>query len=138
MVLRMPASSTLEAASRSLIVMRRRVILESPFAPANGLTVDDHVLYAIAAMGDCLQRGEAPLAFHLLYTQALDDTDHDQRSLGLEASRLWYRSAQAVVMYMDLGKSAGMAQGEALALRIGVPVEKRELGPDWRKTLRVA
>ena len=136
MPLPLPASSTLDEAAASLSVMRRRVILESPFAPANGRTIEVHVTYAYAAMGDALRRGESPLAFHLLLTQVLDDTDPRQRSLGIEAAQLWYRSAQAVVMYMDFGESRGMAKGRELAERFGVPVERRLMGDDWAKNLR--
>ena len=35
------------------------------------------------AMLDCLKRGEAPFASHLLYTQALDDSDAAHRKLGI-------------------------------------------------------
>ena len=49
----------------------QRVIIESPYAG----DVERNVRYARAAMADCLKRGEAPFASHLLYTQegVLDD-----------------------------------------------------------------
>src|SRR5690606_21487830 len=40
----------------------RRVIVESPYAG----DVETHVAYARAALRDCLSRGEAPIASHLL------------------------------------------------------------------------
>jgi hypothetical protein len=43
----------------------RRVIIESPYSG----DVETNVAYARAALRDCLSRGEAPLASHLLYTQ---------------------------------------------------------------------
>ena len=47
------------------------VVLESPFAG----NVEMNIHYARACMADCLARGEAPFASHLLYTQPgiLDD-----------------------------------------------------------------
>ena len=41
----------------------RRVIVESPYAG----DVERNIAYVRAAMRDCLMRGEAPLASHLLY-----------------------------------------------------------------------
>ena len=51
----------------------RRLMLKSPYAGDIATNVD----YARACLRDCLQRGEAPLASHLLYTQpdVLDDLD---------------------------------------------------------------
>lgn len=106
----------------------RRVILESPFAG----DVARNERYARAAMADCLRRGEAPYASHLLYTQpgVLDDGKPDERTLGIEAGLEWGRVADATVVYMDLGVSNGMAMGIARAGREGRPVEMRNL-TDW-------
>ena len=43
----------------------RLVIVESPYAG----DIEANVAYARACLGDCLSRGEAPFACHLLYTQ---------------------------------------------------------------------
>jgi len=108
----------------------RLVILESPFAGE----VDRNVAYARAALADCLRRGEAPLASHLLYTQAgvLDDDEPEERRLGIEAGLAWGRVADATVVYADLGVSGGMREGIARAAREGRPVEHRSLGMPWR------
>jgi len=65
----------------------RRVILESPYAG----DVATNVAYARRALRDCLLRGEAPFASHLLYTQpgVLDDTLPDERACGIEAGLIW-------------------------------------------------
>lgn len=62
----------------------KRVIIESPYAAANGHTVAKHEEYARRCVADSLARGEAPFAGHLLYTQpgVLDDTNSKQRKLG--------------------------------------------------------
>ena len=69
----------------------KRVVIESPYAAANGHTVAEHEEYARRCMADSLARGEAPLASHLLYTQPgiLDDTNPEQRRLGMEAGLAW-------------------------------------------------
>lgn len=92
-----------------------------------------NVAYARAALHDCLRRGEAPFASHLLYTQAgvLDDTVTDERTLGIEAGLAWKRVADVSVVYTDLGISEGMRLAIARALARGRPVEYRELA-DWK------
>jgi len=62
----------------------RRVMVESPYRTPDRSVFLRHVTYARAASRDCLARGEAPFASHLLYTQPqvmhvrstwFDDTD---------------------------------------------------------------
>jgi hypothetical protein len=106
----------------------RLVIIESPFAG----DVERNTAYARAAMLDCLRRGEAPYASHLLYTQpgVLDDANPEERTLGIEAGLAWGARADATVVYRDLGVSRGMALGVARATAAGRPVEWRTL-PSW-------
>lgn len=87
------------------------------------------VKYARAAMNDCLQRGEAPYASHLLYTQegVLNDDKPDERQLGIEAGLCWGAAADKTVVYIDLGISDGMQQGIERAKREGRPIEQRQL-----------
>ncbi len=103
----------------------RLVILESPF----GADPDTFVPFARRCIRDCLERGEAPLASHLLYTQpgVLRDDVADERALGIEAGLAWYRVAQAAVVYVDHGISKGMLQGIERAREHGLPVEQRTL-----------
>lgn len=103
----------------------RLVILESPYAG----DVVVNVAYARSCLRDCLLRGEAPIASHLLYTQSgvLDDTIPEERVLGMRAGLCWGRFAQATVVYTDRGISLGMNEGIARAKREGRPVELRSL-----------
>lgn len=80
-------------------------------------------------MHDCLIRGEAPFASHLLYTQqgVLDDRIPDERRLGIAAGFAWGSLARAIVVYTDYGISEGMKQGIDKALAEGKPVEYRSL-----------
>lgn len=107
----------------------RRVILETPFAGNTPEETEENIRFARACMHDCLLRGEAPYASHLLYTQegVLDDTVLHERELGMEAGFLWRGSADATVVYTDHGISPGMARGIQLAELAGNPVEYRQL-----------
>ena len=108
----------------------RRVILESPFA-GDAEAQERHVAYARAAMRDCLTRGEAPFASHLLYPQVLDDDLPIERELGIAAGLAWVPLAGATVVYTDLGISPGMSRGINHAIRCGRVVEYRSI-PDWK------
>jgi hypothetical protein len=103
----------------------RRVLLESPFAG----DIEAHLAYASLCVRDCLQRGEAPIASHLLYTQPgiLDDTKPDERLLGIRAGLAWAEVAEAIVVYTDHGISDGMNFGIGFAKDSGIPVEFRTL-----------
>ena len=86
-----------------------KVIIESPFAG----DVEKNIRYANKCMRDCLRRGEAPFASHLLYTQdeVLDDDIPEERKLGIEAGLIWGKEAEKTVVYQDLGITEGMKQG---------------------------
>ena len=103
----------------------RCVIIESPYAG----NIERNVKYAREAMWDCLQRGEAPYASHLLYTQVgvLDDSDPIQRERGIQAGFAWRSASQATVVYEDLGISTGMKYGIEHAKKLGHPIEYRKL-----------
>lgn len=106
----------------------RLVIIESPYAG----DVAANTEYARACVRDSLERGEAPIASHLLYTQPgiLDDTILEERQWGITAGLAWRLVAHATVVYTDRGISQGMKYGIAAAEESGVPVEYRtiELG----------
>lgn len=109
----------------------RLVIIESPFAG----NIEENIKYARACMKDCLLRGEAPYASHLLYTQPdiLDDSNPEERKLGMEAGFAWASALECDgsmvkrVVYTDLGISGGMADGIQDAHGIGQEVEYRTL-----------
>lgn len=103
----------------------RRVVLESPYAG----DVEENVKYARACVRDCLLRGEAPIASHLLYTQPgiLRDEVPEERQHGIDAGLAWGCVAEATVLYTDRGISRGMRYGIANAEKAGRPVEYRWL-----------
>lgn len=102
------------------------VVLESPYSG----DVTRNLYYARRAMRDCLLRGEAPYASHLLYTQpgVLDDTVLEEREMGMSAGWEWIECADYSVVYIDYGISRGMQRGIAVAQQLGKEVYYRRIG----------
>ncbi len=101
------------------------VIIESPFAG----DVDTNIKFARACMRDSLNRGEAPFAMHLLYTQEgiLSDDIPEERSWGIEAGMAWAKHAGLTAVYTNLGSTPGMEIGIQRAEEDGRQIEYREL-----------
>jgi len=110
---------------RSRDNLMRLVVLESPYQGEVG----ENVEYAQQCLLDCLERGEAPIASHLLFPAILDDWEPHQRGIGLNAGRAWIRACDAMVVYCDRGVSKGMHQAIGCARIWGKPIEYRRLGP---------
>jgi len=103
--------------------MDKLVILESPWAG----DIERNEWYAHACMLDCIKRGEAPFASHLLYTLVLDEDNPDERKQGIELGHEWMKAADKVVVYTDLGISEGMKKGIDRAITLGIPFEFRKI-----------
>lgn len=103
----------------------RLVIIESPYAG----DIEANVAYARAAMRDSLNRGEAPIASHLLYTQPgiLRDEIPEERQLGIDAGLAWRRVAEMAAFYVDREWSGGMIAARKLYREEGFPFEVRTL-----------
>ena len=103
----------------------RLVIIESPYAG----NIEANVEYARAAMRDSLNRGEAPIASHLLYTQPgiLRDEIPDERQWGIDAGLAWRAVADLAVFYVDRDWSGGMIAARRIYREEGFPYEVRLL-----------
>jgi hypothetical protein len=101
------------------------VLIESPYAG----DVTLNIKFARACMRDSLNRGEAPFAMHLLYTQEgiLDDAIPEERNWGIAAGMAWGRNAEITAVYTNLGISPGMEFGIQKAKEAGRRVVYREL-----------
>lgn len=106
-----------------------RVILESPFAGANPIERAANIAYARLAMHDCLMRGEAPFASHLLYAQphVLNDDVPAEREHGINAGFAFREACAKTVVYKDRGISRGMEHGIKHAEDLGHVIEYRTL-----------
>lgn len=101
--------------------------MESPYAG----DVETNVVYARAAMRDSLNRGEAPIASHLLYTQPgiLRDEVPEERQWGIDAGLAWREVADKAVFYIDRGWSSGMLAARETYEKEGFAFEERSLPP---------
>lgn len=106
----------------------RRVLLESPWLG----DVAANFAYAVECLRDSLRRGESPIASHVLLAHAgvLDDLNQEERATGIAAGFAWRSVADATIVYVDRGVSAGMEAGIADAAAIGQAVEFRRLVPE--------
>lgn len=111
------------------ISLKKLVLVESPYRGDNHKETELNIEYARKCMKDCFDRGEFPFASHLLYTQKeiLDDTNPDERKLGIEAGLSWGECADTTVVYVDFGITEGMKQGIQRARECGRDVEMRSL-----------
>jgi hypothetical protein len=111
----------------------KKVIIESPLSG----NFKRNIRYARLCMTDCLRRGEAPYASHLLMTQILDDLVPEARNLGMQCGFVWAEVADIIAVYQDLGISNGMKQGIEQHGRKHVSVEYRNLSQDLMDLLDV-
>jgi len=104
----------------------KKVIIESPYAG----NIEQNIKYARACLKDSLNRNEAPLASHLLYTQegVLDDTVESKRMQGINAGLAWIEFADIHVFYIDYGMSKGMENARSFSIGSRVQLEFRRIG----------
>ena len=118
----------------------RKVIIESPYAGKDfhhgprwlrkiikWVSRQKNIKYARECLKNSLKRNEAPLLFHLLYTQVLDDNKPNERYLGMHAGFEWTKMADAVILYKDRGISSGMKEGRTKARKAGIEIEHRKI-----------
>lgn len=105
----------------------KRVIIESPYGSKDPAIVERNRKFLHECCKDALARGEAPFASHGFYTLFLDDNDKPQRTLGMECGHTWMQVCDYVVVYVDLGITAGMEAGMKRAEMAGKPVTLRSL-----------
>lgn len=103
----------------------KMVIVESPYKG----DIERNVAYARACIRNCLTRGEAPFASHLLYTQdgVLRDDSPVERKQGIEAGLELAKRADLTAVYIDFGISGGMDWGIFAANECKRPIEYRRL-----------
>lgn len=110
------------------------VIIESPYAGH----VERNIKYARLCMLDCLLRGEAPFASHLLYTSVLDDNRRVSRFIGIKAGLAWKSRASLTIFYTNFGWSDGMLAARAHCEDNAWLWEERQLNPEQMERLNGA
>ena len=101
------------------------VMIETPLMPKGERTMNMNLDYARKCMKDSLEKGEAPFAMHLLYTQVLDDSLIEERKQGMSCGLAWLLQADAVILYCDYGVSSGMKAAYKKALANNIEIELR-------------
>jgi len=103
----------------------RRVVIESPYAG----DIERNVAYARKCMRHAIDRGESPIASHIIYTQPgiLRDDDPNERALGISCGFAWWTAADLICFYEDFGWSSGMDAAMERALIAGKPFERRSI-----------
>lgn len=105
-------------------IIKKLVVIESPYSG----NIERNRDYARAAMVDSLQRGECPIASHLLYPQVLFESVPAQRELGIQAGYAWMALCDLVAVYNDYGTSYGMHAAMEQALVLKKSIEYRYIG----------
>lgn len=106
--------------------MSKLVIVESPYKG----DVKNNLIYARKCLRHSLGLGEAPVASHLLYTQAgiLKDEIPEERELGIKAGFQWKEMPESLtVFYIDRGWSEGMNQALKECIDKGYAWEARKI-----------
>jgi len=102
------------------------VIVESPYAG----DIEANTAYARLCVRDSLERGEAPIASHLLYPQPtiLREDVPAERQWGIDAGLAWRKVAELSAFYTDRGWSRGMLAARDVLVKEGRAFEERQLG----------
>ena len=91
--------------------------------------VDANVKTAIKCCRYVIEQGCMPVASHLLYPQILDDSNPNERKLGLRFGLALLTDCDEVWVFTAGGEiSPGMEQEIAVAKRLEKPVRKIEMG----------
>lgn len=101
----------------------KTVIIESPYAG----NIEENLEYARLCLKDSLNRWEAPIASHLLYTQVLNDNIPEERKLWIEAWLAWVWNADLQVFYIDKWISKWMQYALEDAIEQGMRYEFRKI-----------
>lgn len=116
----------------------KRVVIESPFGrnpDGSKCTPEEYARnerYLDRCIRDSLSRGEAPYASHGFFPKPgrLDDTDPEQRDLGIAAGLAWGAAAELCAVYIDHGETEGMTRGINRHVDRGIRLAFRRIGPE--------
>lgn len=91
-----------------------------------------HIEYAKELTREALLYGHCAIAPHLYITDCLDDSDPEERQIGLETALEILARCDAVIVGQRFGISEGMAAEIAEAKKLGIPVfyRKKEVGDE--------
>lgn len=104
--------------------MNRLILLESPFSSDSQKVFCDHYFYlCLVARKLMKEQNDAPLFFHALYTQMLNDNVVKERDLGLEKSFHWHTKGDCKLYAIDRGISKGMILGALDSIEKNIEIQ---------------
>lgn len=106
---------------------RRVVYVATPWRTAPGHDRAARVAYVRRAVKDSLDRGESPVAPHLMLHGVLDDDRPSERQIGIDAGLAVLGAVERLVVYEDHGITDGMEAEIEAAREMGMPIEYRRL-----------
>lgn len=103
-------------------------VLSTPVALAWQENAAD-VTFSCACMIDSLEKTEAPLPFHMLYTlpDVLDLENPGEKTLMLDAKKAWLENCDGLLVYTDQGVTPEMERDIEEAFRLKKPITFRTL-----------
>jgi len=101
-------------------MIRRLTIIESPFAATMHRTQDEHTMYLRECLRHSWELGELPFASHGFFPFFLNESDPEERKMGIEAGYQFWSMVDlndrhhprtirpTIAFYCDLGITSGM------------------------------
>lgn len=87
---------------------RKKVVIETPYSSEDVTMIQRHLKYAKLCLEDSLNRGEAPLMGHILYSAVLNDRVAVSHDIGFISHLSWIDVCDLLVVYTDYGISPAM------------------------------
>ena len=102
---------------------KTRTFIASPYRG----DIERNQAYLIECMQDSIDKGEAPFAPHMMYTQVLDDDNESEREAGIDCGIAFMGVCDKMAVYIDNGVSEGMHHEIKKAYELGLDVEFRNI-----------
>lgn len=108
-------------------------IIESPYSG----DVETNLAYLSLCIADSIKRGETPYASHQMIAaaSALDDSDPEERQLGIDCGLALYPYARSVAFYVELGWSRGMKAALEYAVQRNAACESARIEIEFRAVM---
>lgn len=101
-------------------------VIESPYAG----DVERNMAYLEKCIRWCACHGYAPYASHKMMTVALDDSNPEERTLGINCGLAFRKIVAVRLFFIDLGWSNGMLHARELYDSWGLKWEERSIA-NW-------
>lgn len=118
--------------------MRKLTIIESPYADSEKATMAEHLTYLRQCLRHSWELGELPFASHVFFPFFLNESNINERQMGIEAGYEFWRlfpgniaynrkEYPVIAFYCDLGISPGMKLAMERVSKTGNPFVIRNI-----------